>query len=74
LLVTPSAKPSVIPKEARLRDLLNTSLPLKQKRAQSFIVGDSSSFVVGMTGVWQSDGEERKGGMTEAEACPNAKR
>ena len=49
MLVTPFAKPSVIPKEARLRELLSTSLPLKQKRAQSFIVGDSSSFVVGMT-------------------------
>jgi hypothetical protein len=50
------ASPIVIPKEARLRELLRTNLPLKQKRIQSFIAGDSrlpagqaSSFVVGMT-------------------------
>jgi hypothetical protein len=35
------ASPIVIPKEARLRELLRTNLPLKQKRIQSFIAGDS---------------------------------
>ena len=44
LVVTTSASPNVIPKEVRLRELLSTSLPLKQKRVRSFIVGDSRPY------------------------------
>jgi hypothetical protein len=56
VVVASPANPNVIPKEARLRNLPGTNLPLKQKRARSFIAGDSrlpagqvSSFDVGMT-------------------------